>query len=190
MLRILLSVGNIVFSLILGALLMALVAIYSPGTLSHDLGWARSFKASSPPPGSTRSTTYGRSCCSKTPAPLMFFTVIARIYPGIARLSDRARCASGFRRPITANRETTCRLRQCSRFRRQLTSLEVPFSSSVRTARTGAGRGRRAVASAWLLSSSARCARRAPRSAGRGSSRRDARPRARRRSRGCARAPG
>ena len=44
MLRILLSVGNIVFSLILGALLMAVVAIYSPETLSMMLGWARSFK--------------------------------------------------------------------------------------------------------------------------------------------------
>ncbi len=44
MLRILLSIGNIAFSLILGALLMALVAIYSPATLSELLGWARSFK--------------------------------------------------------------------------------------------------------------------------------------------------
>jgi len=41
----LLSVGNIVFSLILGALLMAFVAIYSPETLSVLLGWARSFKS-------------------------------------------------------------------------------------------------------------------------------------------------
>lgn len=45
MLRILLSVGNIVFSLILGALLMAFVAIYSPETLSMLLGWARSLKS-------------------------------------------------------------------------------------------------------------------------------------------------
>ena len=40
----LLSVGNIVFWLILGALLMAVVAIDSPETLSMMLGWARSFK--------------------------------------------------------------------------------------------------------------------------------------------------
>lgn len=45
MLRILLSVGNIVFSLILGALLMAFVAIYSPETLSVLLGWARNVKS-------------------------------------------------------------------------------------------------------------------------------------------------
>jgi hypothetical protein len=44
-LRILLSVGNIVFSLILGALLMAFVAIYSPETLSLLLGWARNLKS-------------------------------------------------------------------------------------------------------------------------------------------------
>jgi len=43
-LRILLSTGNILLSLILGALLMALVAIYSPETLSTLLGWAHSFK--------------------------------------------------------------------------------------------------------------------------------------------------
>lgn len=44
-LRTLLSAGNILFSLILGALLMALVAVYSPETLSMLLGWARSFKS-------------------------------------------------------------------------------------------------------------------------------------------------
>jgi hypothetical protein len=44
-LRILLSAGSILLSLILGALLMALVAVYSPETLSVLLAWARSFKA-------------------------------------------------------------------------------------------------------------------------------------------------
>jgi hypothetical protein len=44
LLRILLSTGNILISLFLGALFMALVAIYSPETLSALLGWARSFK--------------------------------------------------------------------------------------------------------------------------------------------------
>jgi hypothetical protein len=44
-LRILLSTGNILLSLILGALLMALVAIYSPETLSMFLGWARDLKS-------------------------------------------------------------------------------------------------------------------------------------------------
>ena len=42
MLRILLSAGNILLSLILGALLMALVAVYSPETLSVLLAWADS----------------------------------------------------------------------------------------------------------------------------------------------------
>lgn len=45
MLRILLSAGNILVSLIIGAFLMALVAVYSPGTLSVLLGWARGFKS-------------------------------------------------------------------------------------------------------------------------------------------------
>jgi len=44
-LRILLSTGNILLSLILGALMMALVAVYSPETLSLLLAWARSFKS-------------------------------------------------------------------------------------------------------------------------------------------------
>lgn len=45
MFRILLSTGNILLSLILGALLMALVAVFSPETLSELLGWAHSFKS-------------------------------------------------------------------------------------------------------------------------------------------------
>ena len=66
-LRILLSVGNIVFSLILGALLMAVVAIYSPETLSMMLGWARTFKgADHLAPASIRNTTFGSSCCSRS----------------------------------------------------------------------------------------------------------------------------
>src|SRR5688572_33355589 len=44
-LRILLSVGNIVFSLILGALLLAFVAIYSPERLSTVIERPRSFQA-------------------------------------------------------------------------------------------------------------------------------------------------
>ncbi len=45
MLRIFLSAGNILLSLVLGALLMALVAVYSPETLTLLLAWARSFKS-------------------------------------------------------------------------------------------------------------------------------------------------
>jgi hypothetical protein len=44
-LRILLSAGNILVSLIIGALLMALVAVYSPETLSMLLALARDFKS-------------------------------------------------------------------------------------------------------------------------------------------------
>jgi hypothetical protein len=43
-LRIFLSIGNIVLSLILGAVLIAVVAINSPETLSSSLRWAHSVK--------------------------------------------------------------------------------------------------------------------------------------------------
>ncbi len=44
MLRVLFSIGNIIFSLILGAVLLALVAFHSPETLSASLRWAHSVK--------------------------------------------------------------------------------------------------------------------------------------------------
>lgn len=43
-LRMLLSIGNIVLSLILGAVLLALVGVHSPETLSALLRWAHSVK--------------------------------------------------------------------------------------------------------------------------------------------------
>jgi hypothetical protein len=43
-LRVFFSIGNIVLSLILGALLMALVGVHSPETLSSLLRWSHSVK--------------------------------------------------------------------------------------------------------------------------------------------------
>jgi hypothetical protein len=79
-LRILLSVGNIVFSLILGALLMAFVAIYSPETLSTMLDWARSFKAVITGTGlDAKYNIWLQLLLEERQLPLMFFTIIARI---------------------------------------------------------------------------------------------------------------
>ncbi len=44
MLRVLFSIGNIVVSLLLGAVLLALVGVHSPQTLSASLRWAHSVK--------------------------------------------------------------------------------------------------------------------------------------------------
>jgi hypothetical protein len=44
LLRIFLSIGNIVFSLILGAVLLVFVALNSPETASASLKWAHSVK--------------------------------------------------------------------------------------------------------------------------------------------------
>lgn len=44
MLRVLFSIGNIVFSLLLGAVLLAVVGYHSPETLSASLRWAHSVK--------------------------------------------------------------------------------------------------------------------------------------------------
>lgn len=80
MLRILLSVGNIVFSLILGALLMAFVAIYSPETLSMMLGWARSFKSLITGTGlAAKYNIWLELLLEERQLLLMFFTVIARV---------------------------------------------------------------------------------------------------------------
>lgn len=80
MLRLILSISNVVFSLILGALLMAVVAIYSPETLSMMLGWARSFKAlitsTSLDP---KYNIWLELLLEERQLLLMFFTVIARV---------------------------------------------------------------------------------------------------------------
>ncbi|MFA5899021.1 MAG: hypothetical protein WC829_07905 [Hyphomicrobium sp.] len=80
MLRILLSVGNIVFALILGALLMACVAIYSPETLSMMLGWAHSLKSLITSTGlNAKYNIWLELLLEERQLLLMFFTVIARI---------------------------------------------------------------------------------------------------------------
>jgi hypothetical protein len=79
-LRILLSVGNIVFSLILGALLMAFTAIYAPETLSMMLDWARSFKALITGTGlDAKYNIWLQLLLEERQLLLMFFTIIARI---------------------------------------------------------------------------------------------------------------
>lgn len=93
--RILLSIGNIVLALILGALLMAIVAIYSPETLSMMLGWARQFKGVITGTGlDPKYNIWLELLLEERQLLLMFFTVIARIilaiiaYP-VVLLSER-----------------------------------------------------------------------------------------------------
>ncbi len=79
-LRLILSISNLVFSLILGALLMAVVAIYSPETLSMMLGWARSFKGLITSTGlDAKYNIWLELLLEERQLLLMFFTVIARI---------------------------------------------------------------------------------------------------------------
>lgn len=79
-LRLVLSISNLVFSLILGALLMAVVAIYSPETLSMMLGWARSFKGLITSTGlAAKYNIWLELLLEERQLLLMFFTVIARI---------------------------------------------------------------------------------------------------------------
>jgi hypothetical protein len=93
--RMLLSIGNIVLSLILGALLMAVVAIYSPETLSMMLGWAREFKSLITSTGlNPQYNIWLELLLEERQLLLMFFTIIARIilailaYP-VVLLSER-----------------------------------------------------------------------------------------------------
>ena len=96
MLRIMLSAGNILMSLILGALLMALVAIYSPQTLSDLLVWARSFKDLITGTGlDAKYNIWLQLLLEERQLLFMGFTVVARIILGIltypiARMRDRA----------------------------------------------------------------------------------------------------
>lgn len=80
MLRLFLSISNVVLSLIFGALLMAVVAIYSPETLSMMLGWARSFKSLITSTGlDPKYNIWLELLLEERQLLLMFFTVIARI---------------------------------------------------------------------------------------------------------------
>jgi hypothetical protein len=83
-LRLFLAISNVVLSLILGALLMAVVAIYSPETLSTMLGWARSFKSLITSTGlDPKYNIWLELLLEERQLLLMFFTVIARIILGI-----------------------------------------------------------------------------------------------------------
>jgi hypothetical protein len=85
LLRLLLSISNVLFSLILGALLMAFVAIYSPETLSVMLEGARSFKALITGTGlEAKYNIWLQLLLEERQLLLMFFTVIARIILAIA----------------------------------------------------------------------------------------------------------
>ncbi len=87
MLRILLSAGNLFLSLILGAIFMALVAIYSPETLSVMLGWARSLKALITGTGlSAKYNIWLELLLEERQLLFMGFTVFARILLGIIGL--------------------------------------------------------------------------------------------------------
>jgi hypothetical protein len=83
-LRIFLSTGNILLSLILGALMMALVAIYSPETLSLMLGWARSFKGLITGTGlSAKYNIWLELLLEERQLLFMGFTIFARILLGL-----------------------------------------------------------------------------------------------------------
>jgi hypothetical protein len=86
-LRILLSAGNILLSLILGALLMALVAVYSPETLSVLLAWARSFKSLITGTGlDARYNIWLELLLEERQLLFMGFTIFARILLGLITL--------------------------------------------------------------------------------------------------------
>jgi hypothetical protein len=86
-LRIFLSAGNILLSLILGALFMALVAVYSPETLSLLLAWARSFKSLLTGTGlDARYNIWLELLLEERQLLFMGFTIFARILLGILAL--------------------------------------------------------------------------------------------------------
>ncbi len=87
MLRIFLSAGNILLSLILGALLMALVAVYSPETLTFLLAGARSFKDMLTGTGlNPRYNIWLELLLDERQLLFMGFTIFARILIGIISL--------------------------------------------------------------------------------------------------------
>ncbi len=97
MLRIFLSAGNILLSLILGAFLMALVAVYSPETLSVLLAWARSFKSLITGTGlDAKYNIWLELLLDERQLVFMGFTIFARIVIGIVTLPF-ARLGGGHR---------------------------------------------------------------------------------------------
>jgi hypothetical protein len=79
-LRILLSVTTIAFSLILGAILMAFTAIYAPDTLSSMMDGGRWLKEVITNTGlAAKYNVWLRFLLDENQLVLMFFTIIARI---------------------------------------------------------------------------------------------------------------
>jgi hypothetical protein len=79
-LRILLSVATIAFSLVLGAVLMAFTAIYAPDTLSSMMDGARWLKEVITNTGlAAKYNVWLRFLLDENQLVLMFFTIIARI---------------------------------------------------------------------------------------------------------------
>ena len=80
MLRLFLSTGNIFLSLILGALMLALVGYNSPETLSEMLSWARSLKGWITSTGlEPKYNIWLELLLEERQLLFMFFTIIARI---------------------------------------------------------------------------------------------------------------
>lgn len=80
MLRLLLSTGNIFLSLILGALMLALVGYNYPETLSEMLGWARELKVWITTRGlEPKYNIWLELLLEERQLLFMFFTIIARI---------------------------------------------------------------------------------------------------------------
>jgi hypothetical protein len=79
-LRVLLSTGNIFFSLILGAVALALVGYNSPETLSVMLGWARELKSLITSTGlEPKYNIWVELLLEERQLLLMFFTIAARL---------------------------------------------------------------------------------------------------------------
>jgi hypothetical protein len=80
LLRVLLSTGNIFLSLVLGAILLALVAYNSPETLSVMLGWARSLKSVITSSGlEPKYNIWVELLLEERQLLFMFFTIAARL---------------------------------------------------------------------------------------------------------------
>ena len=87
MLRVFFSIGNIVVSLLLGAVLLALVGVHSPETLSASLRWAHSVKEIIT--GTSLDPHYNvwiEFLLDDRQLVFMFYVVLARIILGLAIL--------------------------------------------------------------------------------------------------------
>lgn len=87
MLRLFVSTGNLFLSLIIGAIMLACVAIYSPTTLDQMLIWARDLKDAITGTGlDPKYNIWLRLLLEERQLLFMFFTIIARILLSIITL--------------------------------------------------------------------------------------------------------